>query len=86
MFTSHKWASFQDVVKWFDYFHIGVEINTAEVVENPKARIIAYESVFFRLIGFSRVGNDVHIKVVFVPLLDFVVGEELFPAVDAFNS
>ena len=86
MFTSHKWASFQDVVKWFDYFHIGVEINTAEVVENPKARIIAYESVFFCFVGFCGVGYDVYIKVVFVPLLDFVVGEELFPAVDAFNS
>ena len=56
------------------------------VVEYPKACVVAHEGVFFGLVGFGSVGNDVHVKVLLVPLLYLIVGEELFPAVDAFDG
>ncbi len=80
--NTHKCPSFYDVIHRAYHLHIGIEIQSAVLVKNLETRIVAYESIFTHTVGFLSVRNDVDIKVILIPLLDFIVGEVLSPRSD----
>ena len=85
-FAAHKCAIRDDIAHILYYFNIRIEIQASIVIQNPKASIITNKRPFLRLIRFSNIFTAIQIKIVFIPLFDFIIRKILFPATDTFNS
>lgn len=76
----------QQAVQWFYHLHVRVHVDAALVVKGIEAHDVCHESKLPRLVRFLDVWIHRQVKVVFVPLLDFVVGAVLPPRLDALHS
>ena len=83
-FDAHEWAPLYNIIHWPDDLYISVKIDATVVIQNPKTGIVAYKSELAGLISLGGIRNDVDIKVIFIPFLDFIIREELAPTIDAF--
>lgn len=76
---AHERTASDDVVKRTNDLHIGVEIQSAILVQYPKAGIIRDESIFSCSVGLTGVWDDVDIEITLVPTFDFIVRQILPP-------
>ena len=56
------------------------------MVEYPETSIVAHKGIFAACISLGRVWDDIHVKIVLIPLLDFIIREEPSPALNALRG
>ena len=54
------------------------------LIQDVKTGIIAYKSIFFRVVRLGDVWVFVDIVVVLIPFFDFIIRKELLPTFDTF--
>ncbi len=81
--AAHEVAAGDDVVHRADHLHIGVEVDAAMLVKDPEAGVVAHEGILPLRVGLGRVGDGVHVEVVFVPFPYLIAGQVSPPRGDA---
>ena len=73
-------GAFPQAVERAQYFHVGIEIESALVVERIKAHCVGGERPFLLQDGFVYPGNSRRFCLFAVPKHPFEIGQELLPA------
>ena len=82
-FKSHKVSLRDNIINRSNHLHVCIKVNSTIFIKHPKSSIITHKGIFLRLICLSSIRNDIHIKIILIPLLYFIIWQILLPRSNA---
>ena len=83
---SAKIRKIQKFIETLEHLHIGIHIDTAIMIESIEADIVGCKGILLTLKGLTNPLGAVQVKAIGIPKHDFVIGQNIFPSLEALGN